>query len=181
MKVTETPLKNLLVIEPRIFPDARGFFYESYQHQRYHEHGIPELVQDNVSRSCKNTLRGLHYQLPNSQGKLVSVIRGSVWDVAVDIRKSSPTFGQWFGVVLDEDNHKQLYVPPGFAHGFCVLSEEVDFLYKCSDYYHPEHEHGIMWNDPEININWPINNPILSDKDKRFTKLSEISDEHLFT
>lgn len=180
MKVTETPLKNLLVIEPSVFPDARGFFYESYQHQRYREHGIPELVQDNVSRSCKNTLRGLHYQLPNSQGKLVSVIRGSVWDVAVDIRKSSPTFGQWFGVVLDEDNHKQLYVPPGFAHGFCVLSEEVDFLYKCSDYYHPENEHGIMWNDPEINITWPINNPILSDKDKHFTKLSEISDEHLF-
>jgi dTDP-4-dehydrorhamnose 3,5-epimerase len=180
MKVTETPLQDLLIIEPRIFNDTRGFFYESYQHKRYHECGIPALVQDNVSKSCKNTLRGLHYQLPNSQGKLVTVIRGSVWDVAVDIRKSSPTFGQWFGTVLDEENHKQLYVPPGFAHGFCVLSEEADFLYKCSDYYHPENEHGILWNDPDLKITWPIGNPVLSEKDKVYPKLSEVKGEHLF-
>lgn len=181
MKVTETPLLGLLVIEPAVFNDERGYFYESYQHERYHEHGIPAMVQDNASRSCKNTLRGLHYQLPNAQGKLVTVTRGVVWDVAVDIRKSSPTFGEWFGTVLSDENHKQLYVPPGFAHGFCVISEEADFIYKCSAYYSPKTEQGIIWNDPDINITWPVPQPILSDKDKKYKALSEIADEHLFT
>lgn len=180
MKVTETPLQNLLVIEPTEFVDNRGYFYESYQHERYHEYGIPAMVQDNTSRSSKDTLRGLHYQHPQAQGKLVSVTRGSVWDVAVDIRKSSPTFGKWFGTVLDDENHKQLYIPPGFAHGFCVLSDVADFIYKCTDYYSPTTEHGIIWNDPDINIKWPVANPILSEKDKKYTQLSEMANEHLF-
>lgn len=180
MKVTETPLQGLLIIEPTLFNDSRGYFYESFQHMRYHEHGIPAMVQDNISRSCKNTLRGLHYQLPDAQGKLVSVIRGSVWDVAVDIRRSSLTFGKWFGAVLSDENHKQLYIPPGFAHGFCVLSEDADFMYKCTDYYSPKSEHGILWNDPDLKITWPVPHPILSDKDQKYSPLSEVANEHLF-
>jgi len=180
MKVTETPLQGLLVIEPTVFKDSRGFFYESFQHQRYHEHSIPAMVQDNISRSEKNTLRGLHYQLPHAQGKLVSVIRGSVWDVAVDIRKSSPTFGQWFGTVLNDEEHKQLYIPPGFAHGFCVISDDADILFKCTAYYSPTTEQGIIWNDPALKITWPTATPVLSDKDKKYHTLQEIADERLF-
>ena len=177
MKVTTTPLSGLLIIEPRIFADDRGYFHESYEQKRYAEFGIPHFVQDNFSHSKQNVLRGLHYQLPQSQGKLVYATRGSIWDVSVDIRKSSPTFGHWFGIELSEDNHKQLYIPPGFAHGFCTLSSEADFHYKCTDYYLPSAEHGIIWNDPQLNITWPIKNPILSPKDKIHPLLADIHHE----
>src|SRR5262249_31094683 len=150
MKLIETPLKGLMVIEPNVFSDTRGYFFEVFQQHRYQEQGFPPFIQDNVSRSKKHVLRGLHYQLPHAQGKLVWVTSGTVWDVAVDIRVSSPTFGQWFGITLSDENHTQLYIPPGFAHGFCVLSDTADFHYKCTEYYSPSSEHGIAWNDPRI-------------------------------
>ena len=177
MKITQTTLAGILLIEPRVFSDQRGYFYESHQQQRYLQAGIPPLVQDNVSR---NSLRGLHYQLPNAQGKLVWVIRGKVWDVMVDIRRSSPTYKKWFGITLSDEKPMQIYIPPGFAHGFCTLSDEADFCYKCTDYYAPEAEQGIIWNDPEIQIDWPVNEPILSDKDTTFAPLKEISHDKLF-
>lgn len=180
MNVTKGPLTGLLLIEPRLFTDDRGYFHEVYQQSRYTEAGMPPFVQDNVSRSKRNVLRGLHYQLPHAQGKLVYVTRGTVWDVVVDIRRSSPTFGRWFGIELSAENHKQMYVPPGFAHGFCVLSDEADFHYKCTDYYHPSHEHGIRWCDPALNIPWPIQNPILSAKDNEYPFLSELPHDKLF-
>ncbi|VVC76328.1 dTDP-4-dehydrorhamnose 3,5-epimerase [Aquicella siphonis] len=180
MKITEGPLTGLLIIEPRIFTDSRGYFYEVFQQQRYQEHGIPAFVQDNVSRSRYGVLRGLHYQLPHPQGKLVYVTRGSVWDVAVDIRVSSPTFGQWFGAHLNDENHKQIYIPPGFAHGFCVLSEEADFHYKCTDYYFPGTEQGIAWNDKRLNIPWLVHNPVLSPKDEILPGLNDITHAKLF-
>jgi|SRR5579885_2154765 dTDP-4-dehydrorhamnose 3,5-epimerase len=181
MKVTEGPLPGLLIIEPRVFNDNRGYFFEVFQQKRYAEFGIPAFVQDNVSRSARNVLRGLHYQLPHAQGKLVFVTRGSVWDVAVDIRTNSPTFGQWFGIHLNDENHTQFYIPPGFAHGFCVLSDEADFHYKCTDYYQPGSEHGIAWNDERLNIPWPVSNPVLSPKDEIYPALHEIAHEKLFT
>lgn len=180
MKITNAPLAGILLIEPRVFNDERGFFYESHQLKRYQEAGIPPLVQDNISRSKRNTLRGLHYQSPHAQGKLVWVLRGKVWDVMVDIRQSSPTFKQWFGITLSDENPMQVYIPPGFAHGFCTLSDEADFCYKCTDYYAPTAEHGIIWNDPEINIAWPISNPVLSTKDCVYPTLSEIEHAKLF-
>ncbi len=180
MKIVEGPLKGLLIIEPRVFTDSRGFFYETFQQQRYEENNIPLFVQDNTSRSKRNVLRGLHYQLPNPQGKLVYVTRGAVWDVVVDIRKSSATFGQWFGIHLTDENHTQLYVPAGFAHGFCVLSDEADFHYKCTDYYSPGNEHGIAWNDKKLNIPWPVENPVLSPKDEVYPSLHEVAHESLF-
>jgi dTDP-4-dehydrorhamnose 3,5-epimerase len=180
MSITETPLNGLLIIQPRVFSDDRGYFYESFQEQRYQTLGVPRLVQDNISHSTKNVIRGLHYQKPHAQGKLAYVSRGCVWDVVVDIRRSSPTFKQWFGIQLDDRNHTQLYIPPGFAHGFCVLSDDAIFHYKCSDYYTPDSEHGIAWNDQTINISWPISNPILSPKDKQYTGLNDISPEALF-
>lgn len=180
MKITTTPLAGILLIEPRVFHDERGFFYESHQLERYQEAGIPALVQDNLSRSKRNSLRGLHYQSPHAQGKLIWVIRGKVWDVMVDIRQSSPTYKQWFGITLSDEKPMQIYIPPGFAHGFCTLSDEADFYYKCSDYYTPTSEHGIIWNDPEINIAWPISNPILSPKDCTYQTLSEIEHDKLF-
>jgi dTDP-4-dehydrorhamnose 3,5-epimerase len=167
MQVLETSLDGVLLLEPIIFKDDRGFFYESYHEKRYWDLGLQvKFVQDNHSHSQRGTLRGLHYQLRNPQGKLVQVTQGEVFDVAVDIRQDSPTFGQWFGAHLSGENHRQMYVPPNFAHGFCVLSETADFLYKCTDFYTPGDEYSLRWNDPEINIQWPIHEePRLSSKD----------------
>lgn len=180
MKMTEGPLSGLLIFEPKIFNDNRGYFFEVFQAERYADVGIPPFVQDNISRSTKNVLRGLHYQLPRAQGKLVWVTRGTVWDIALDIRVSSPTFGQWFSIILSDENHTQMYIPPGFAHGFCVLSDEADFYYKCTDFYTPKAEHGIAWNDTNLNIPWPIQHPILSPKDEVYPHLKDIPHENLF-
>lgn len=180
MKVITTELPGVLLIEPHVFGDQRGFFMETYHQARYQESGIPDrFVQDNHSRSRRGVLRGLHYQLVQPQGKLVWVARGQVFDVAVDIRRGSPTFGRWAGAVLDDSNYHQFYIPPGFAHGFCVLSEEADFFYKCTDYYHPQSEQGILWNDPAIGIDWPIQEPLLSAKDLRLPLLAEQVPEKL--
>ncbi len=176
MKVNKTNLEGVLHIEPKVFGDARGFFLETYNKERYMAAGFPdiEFVQDNHSRSSRGVLRGLHFQVNHPQGKLVQVTSGSVFDVAVDIRLDSPTFGQWYGSVLSEENHHQLWVPPKFAHGFCVLSESADFLYKCTDYYRPDDESGLLWNDAEVGINWPLKEPLLSDKDRALLPLSDI-------
>ena len=177
MKVIATAIPEVLIIEPKVFGDARGFFYESFNQQAFNEATGTDhqFVQDNHSRSSKGVLRGLHYQVKQPQGKLVHVARGSVFDVAVDIRKSSPTFGQWVGVELSEDNCRQLWVPPGFAHGFVVTSESADFLYKTTDYYAPAHERCIAWNDPAIGIEWPGDQPPnLSVKDQLGLAFHEI-------
>jgi len=169
MKVTPTAIPEVLIIEPKVFGDARGFFYESFNQKIFDEAVGRDVkfVQDNHSRSTKGVLRGLHYQIQQPQGKLVRVARGAVFDVAVDLRKSSTTFGQWVGVELTEDNHKQLWVPEGFAHGFLVLSESADFLYKTTHFYAPEHERSIAWNDASIGVVWPAlgSAPLLSKKD----------------
>lgn len=166
MKVTATDIPGLLVLEPSVFADSRGFFLETFHVTKYAEVGLPKnFVQDNWSRSAKDTLRGLHFQEPHAQGKLVWVVRGAVWDVAVDIRRGSPTYGKWFGMELSDANRKQLWVPPGFAHGFCVTSETADFMYKCTALYSPESERSLLWNDPELNIAWPTTAPLLSKKD----------------
>jgi dTDP-4-dehydrorhamnose 3,5-epimerase len=168
MKVTPTAIPDVLIIEPKVFGDARGFFYESFNQKAFNDAtGTDYLfVQDNHSRSAKGVLRGLHYQIQPPQGKLVRVVRGAVFDVAVDIRKGSPTFGKWVGVELSEENHRQLWVPPGFAHGFLVTSESAEFLYKTTDYYAPEFERCIAWSDPAIGIQWPVDAaPQLSAKD----------------
>jgi dTDP-4-dehydrorhamnose 3,5-epimerase len=169
MNVVQTAIPDVLMIEPRVFGDARGFFLEGYNARGFRQaSGLSvSFVQDNHSRSCRGVLRGLHYQLQQAQGKLVSVVCGAVFDVAVDIRRSSPGFGQWVGVELSEDNHRQVWLPPGIAHGFLVLSERVDVLYKTTDYYAPEHERVILWNDPDIDIEWPLaDEPLLSPKDQ---------------
>jgi len=182
MKVTPTAIPDVLIIEPKVFGDARGFFYESFNQKAFNEATDTnhQFVQDNHSRSSKGVLRGLHYQVQQPQGKLVRVTLGSVFDVVVDIRKSSPTFGRWVGMELSEDNHKQLWVPPGLAHGFLVLSESADFLYKTTDYYAPEHERCLAWDDSDVGIEWPLGiEPKLSAKDqvghslKRVTVLHE--------
>ena len=167
MEVISLEIPDVKLIKPRVFPDDRGFFMQTYHEKQYREAGIDvRFVQDNRSRSTQGVLRGLHYQLKNPQDKLVSVIRGEVFDVAVDIRRGSPTFGKWVGAVLSEENHHQLFVPKGFAHGFCVLSDEVDFIYKCSNFYTPGDEYGIIWNDSNLGIEWPVVvEPIISDKD----------------
>ena len=175
MKVIRTKIPGVLLLEPKVFVDSRGFFYESFNTKVFAEQtGITtEFVQDNHSRSSKNVLRGLHYQIQHSQGKLVRVLAGVVFDVAVDIRKSSPTFGEWVGLILSEENKKQLWIPPYCAHGILALSESADFLYKTTDYYAPEYERSILWNDPEIGIDWPLEDePILSAKDKEAQPLS---------
>lgn len=173
MKIIETSLPGVMVLEPRIFGDKRGFFLETYREDILHEAGINErFVQDNQSRSRRGVLRGLHYQLVQPQGKLVRVTRGEVFDVAVDIRRGSPTFGQWYGTTLNEESMRMMYVPPGFAHGFLVLSEIADFFYKCTNYYHPQSEQGILWNDLEIGIQWPMTEVELSEKDKQNPLLS---------
>jgi dTDP-4-dehydrorhamnose 3,5-epimerase len=166
VKVLETAIPGVIVFEPRVFGDARGFFLETFHAARYAEAGLSlPFVQDNWSRSARGILRGLHFQEPNPQGKLVSVVSGAVWDVAVDIRRGSPTFGRHVGVELSADNKRQLWVPPGFAHGFCVLSDVADFVYKCTALYAPEHDRGIRWNDPDLAIPWPLEAPLLSAKD----------------
>jgi len=177
LKFIETKLSGVLIIEPDVYSDSRGFFMESFHARKYAEQGLDiKFVQDNHSRSPRGVLRGLHYQLEQPQGKLVRVVSGTVFDVAVDIRKGSPTFSQWVGVELSGDNFKQIYVPPGFAHGFCVLSESADFLYKCTDYYAPEDEHGILWNDPDIGIEWPGSDFLISGKDKKNCLLKDMEE-----
>ena len=177
MKVLETVLPGVLIIEPKVFGDARGFFLECYQAERYRQLGIAHtFVQDNHSRSARGVLRGLHFQRSRPQGKLVSVSRGSVYDVAVDINPASPTCGQFVAVELNDENHRQLWIPPGYAHGFCVLSDIADFQYKCTDYYIPEDEGGLLWNDPQVNIPWPIEQPLLSAKDQRNPTLAQLLD-----
>ncbi|VXB84065.1 dTDP-4-deoxyrhamnose-3,5-epimerase [Pseudomonas sp. 8AS] len=167
MKVIETQLAGVLIIEPKVFGDHRGFFLETFQVERYRDAGIGlPFVQDNHSRSQRGVLRGLHFQRTRPQGKLVSVSRGAVYDVAVDINPDSPTCGQYVGVELNDENHRQLWVPPGYAHGFCVLSEVADFQYKCTDLYFPADEGGLLWNDPEVAIPWPLDAPQLSTKDQ---------------
>ena len=177
MNVLRTPIEGLLVIEPRVFGDDRGFFMESWNQRTFRElTGVQEsFVQDNHSRSGRGVLRGLHYQLRQPQGKLVRVVQGEVFDVAVDVRRSSPTFGRWHGVILSESNRRQFWVPAGFAHGFVVLSESADFLYKTTDYYAPEHERCLLWNDPTVGIDWPLAGitPVLSEKDRRGLALAQ--------
>lgn len=180
MKVTETRLPGVMIIEPDVFSDERGFFMETYHQARYDELGIKvRFVQDNLSYSRRGVLRGLHYQYPHSQGKLVYVVKGEVFDVAVDIRMGSPTFGQWVGVILSDQNRRQLYIPEGFAHGFVVLSDEALFAYKCTDFYHPEAEGGIVWNDPDLGIDWPEKKPLLSPKDAAYPRLGRIDPRRL--
>ena len=180
MKIENTPIEGVLLIKPDVFGDSRGYFQESWNERRYAELGFNhQFVQDNLSLSRKGILRGLHLQNPNPQGKLVYVLRGEVFDVAVDVRVGSPSFGQWFGAVLSEDNHYQLYVPKGFAHGFCVTSDEALFAYKCTDFYSPTHELSIAWDDPEIGIEWPVESPQLSAKDKEGLRLRDIHPEQL--
>ena len=179
MKVVPTELPEVLIVEPGVHGDSRGFFYESFQALRYAEAGIPgPFVQDNVSRSARGTLRGLHLQHPKGQGKLVQVLRGSVWDVAVDVRRGSPRFGRWVGIELSEAQPRQLWIPPGFAHGFCVLSEVADVLYKQSNYYADETERGIAYDDPDVGIEWPLPGEQLnvSERDSRAPRLAEVAD-----
>lgn len=180
MRVLTTELSGVLLIEPKVFSDARGYFFESFQAERYAEHGIStRFVQDNESYSLKNVIRGLHYQLERPQGKLVHVSLGSVIDIIVDIRLDSPTFGKSLSFELSAENHRQLYIPPGFAHGYCALSDMARFVYKCTDYYHPQSEFGVLWNDPDLNITWPVKDPILSAKDAEYPRLKDIPKEYL--
>jgi len=184
MNIITTNLPGVIVIEPKAYVDKRGFFLETFREDVLLQAGInAHFVQDNHTRSSQGVLRGLHYQMTQTQGKLVRVAAGSVFDVVVDVRSSSPTFGQWYGTELNEDNIKMIYVPPGFAHGFVVLSETADFIYKCTDYYHPESEQGIAWDDPDLNIDWSIaeiaEKISLSDKDKQNVKLKDQPAEKL--
>ena len=184
MNIITTNLPGVIVIEPKAYVDKRGFFLETFREDVLLQAGInAHFVQDNHTRSSQGVLRGLHYQMTQTQGKLVRVAAGSVFDVVVDVRSGSPTFGQWYGTELNEDNIKMMYVPPGFAHGFVVLSETADFIYKCTDYYHPESEQGIAWDDPDLNIDWSIaeiaEKISLSDKDKQNVKLKDQPAEKL--
>ena len=180
MQVFPTRLPDVLLIEPRVFIDTRGFFMETWQLERYRKADIPgPFVQDNFSFSTQGVLRGLHYQLRHPQGKLVYVLHGEVFDVAVDIRNGSPTFGHWTGEILSAENHRQLYLPPGFAHGFCVLSKTAQLVYKCTQLYAPEDEYGLRWNDPSLGIDWPISQPLLSAKDTQYPILHTVPRESL--
>jgi len=175
MKVIGTELEGVLIVEPDVFQDRRGYFMETYHQKRYAASGIDKpFVQDNLSYSVKGTLRGLHYQIHHEQGKLIQVIRGEIFDVAVDIRQGSPTFGQWTFARLSESNRLQIYVPEGFAHGFCVLSEDALVMYKCTNFYEPGAERGVLWSDPGLGISWPVQEPLLSPKDSVSPKLEEI-------
>ncbi|MEW6271064.1 MAG: dTDP-4-dehydrorhamnose 3,5-epimerase [Thermodesulfobacteriota bacterium] len=177
MNVIRTELSGVLVVEPKVHRDARGFFVETFQAQRYADAGIrATFVQDNHSCSVRGTLRGLHAQLERPQAKLVRVLRGAIWDVVVDVRRGSPTFKRWIGVELTEDNFRQIYVPIGFAHGFCVTSDVAEVEYKCSDYYQAGDELGLAWDDPEIGVRWPVEEPLLSDKDRAGRRLAELLD-----
>ena len=180
MKVIQTSLPGAVVIEPQVFGDARGFFYESYNQAKYAAAGITAtFVQSNVSRSSKGVLRGLHYQWPHPQGKLVSVLEGEVYDVAVDIRRGSPSFGQWAGVMLSAENHRHFWIPEGFAHGFCVLSEHATFSYQCTALYDAKADASVRWNDAALGIDWPISAPQLSDKDLKAPLLADVPAERL--
>jgi dTDP-4-dehydrorhamnose 3,5-epimerase len=180
VNVIETNLPGVLVVEPKVFGDERGFFMESWNGRRYEEAGLPgRFVQDNLSYSAHGVLRGLHFQNPQPQGKLVSVLRGEVFDVAVDIRVGSPTFGRWTGATLSAENKRQFYVPEDFAHGFVVTSEVALFFYKCTDYYAPSSEKVVLWNDPDIGIEWPIDTPTLSERDRAAPPLREIPEGSL--
>ena len=176
MNLIQTKLPGCFIIEPKVFGDDRGFFLETFHVSRYKQMlGISSpFVQDNYSRSSKHVLRGLHFQKTKQQGKLVRVVRGEVYDVAVDIRRESPTFGQWESIILSEENKKQLWIPPGFAHGFLVLSESADFEYKCTDYYDPSDEGSILWNDSDLNIPWPVDKPMVSEKDSKANSFAEL-------
>jgi dTDP-4-dehydrorhamnose 3,5-epimerase len=175
MNIIPTSLEGLLIIEPDVFGDTRGYFLETYHQRRYQSAGLDTtFVQDNLSFSKKGTLRGLHFQITHPQAKLVQAITGKIFDVAVDIRPESPTFGKWSGAMLSEENKRQLFIPGGFAHGFCVLSEIAHVFYKCSDYYSPEDEGGILWSDPAIAIDWPVKDPMLSDKDQQYSCLKDL-------
>jgi len=181
MNLIKTRLPGVLIIEPRIFGDARGFFLETWNCERYRAAGFPDVafVQDNHSRSQKGVLRGLHFQLNHPQGKLVQVTTGAVFDVAVELCPESPVYRQWVGTELSGENHRQLWIPPGYAHGFCVLSDVADFQYKCTEFYYPEDESGVLWNDPDIGIDWPVREPLLSHKDAALPGLADISREQL--
>lgn len=178
MRITTVDIPGVLVIEPKIFQDSRGLFVETYHAQRYTEAGIAQqFVQDNYSRSVRGTLRGLHFQEPHAQGKLVMAVEGAVYDVVVDIRKGSPSFGKWYGVELSAENMRQIYVPPGCAHGFCVVTDQAAFLYKCTDFYSLKDERGILWSDPALGIMWPMSDPLLSLKDQTNPTLAQIGNE----
>jgi dTDP-4-dehydrorhamnose 3,5-epimerase len=175
MEIIKTSIPEVIVFIPPVFTDSRGYFLETYQQQKYAEAGISKpFVQDNQSYSTKNVLRGLHFQLRHPQAKLVRVTQGSVFDVAIDIRKNSPTFGKWHGEILSAENKKQMYIPENFAHGFCVLSDSAEFVYKCTDFYVPGDESGLIWNDQQLGIKWPIEQPILSDKDATLSSLADV-------
>lgn len=168
-------LPDVKIITPDVYADERGFFLETYSERKYRDAGIPgPFVQDNHSRSCRGTLRGLHFQRPNPQGKLVYVAHGTVWDVAVDIRPGSPTLGRWFGLELSDAAPRQIYIPPGFAHGFSVLSESADFAYKCTEYYSPADEHTLLWSDPDLAIDWKVSDPLVSPKDRAGVRLRDL-------
>lgn len=180
VNVIETTLPGVLIIAPRVFGDARGFFMEAWNRSRYSEHGIPsDFVQDNLSRSSRGVLRGLHYQNPNTQGKLVYVLEGEVYDVALDVRAGSPTFGKWTAATLSAENRQQVWIPSGFAHGFCVTSESALFAYKCTDIYNPSAEVTVRWDDPALDIDWPVAAPTVSEKDRAGLALREIAAERL--
>jgi len=180
MNIVTTSIEGILIIEPEVFKDSRGFFMETYNRNRYMKAGIDTVfVQDNLSYSVKGTVRGLHFQVRNPQAKLVQIISGEIFDVVVDIRQGSATFGKWTGFHLSDRNKRQLFVPQGFAHGFCVLSETAHFLYKCSDFYAPDDEGGIIWSDPAIGIDWPVKDPIISEKDKQYPYLYDLTEEQL--
>ena len=180
MNIEQTRLPGVVVLSPRVFRDPRGFFMETWNKERYAEAGLPAgFVQDNLSESRRGVLRGLHYQHPAAQGKLLQVLHGEIYDVAVDIRRGSPTFGQWVGVVLSSDNQRQIYVPEGFAHGFVVTSDTALFSYKCTNLYRPQNEGTVLWNDPDLGIDWPIAEPILSAKDEAGLRLKEIPADRL--
>lgn len=180
LKVLETALPEVILIEPDVFEDSRGFFMEQYHKKKYESAGINRFfVQDNYSQSCRGVLRGLHFQLGFPQGKLVFVPFGEVFDVAVDIRRGSPTFGKWTGQILSGQNKRQMFIPEGFAHGFCVLSETAHFCYKCTEFYRPEDDRGILWNDPALGIGWPIDSPVVSSKDAALPVLHDVPDEGL--
>lgn len=182
MKIEKTFIPDLLVIEPDIFGDERGYFFESYSHKKYEAGGVDiNFVQDNISKSRKGTLRGLHYQVgEKAQGKLCQVIKGNVLDIAVDIRFNSPTFGKYFSIELSENNHLQFWIPKGFAHGFSVLSDEAIFHYKCTDYYSKPDERAIIYNDPELNIDWRVEDPIVSEKDRMGKRFKEIEKDFIY-
>ncbi len=182
MRFIPTALPDVILIEPTVFSDSRGFFMETYSRKLFARHGIDlEFVQHNHSHSIQNTLRGLHYQVGQPQAKLVRVLQGAVFDVAVDIRQGSPTFGQWVGVELSAENRKQLFVPVGFAHGFCVTSPRADVIYACGDYYYPQGERGLIWNDPDLRIAWPTRTPLLSPKDQQNPSFRDLPADFTYT